>query len=124
MSVPRFAIIGCGLIGRKRLATLPANSLRVACDVNMVRAEAMARDAGSRAESRVEETLRDDVDVVIVATTNSTLAPVSGQAIRAGKHVLIEKPAGISVREIEELERLAEDFGSIVRVGYNHRYHP
>lgn len=124
MSTPRFAIIGCGLIGQKRLATLPPGSLRVACDVEVSRADAMARATGCRATSRVEEALEGEVEVVIVATTNSTLAPLAAQALRAGKQLLIEKPAGISVIEIEELERLAAQSGSIVRVGYNHRYHP
>lgn len=124
MSVPRFGIIGCGLIGQKRLATLPANSLRVACDVQGPRAELMAHATGCRAVSRMEEALANDVDAIIVATTNSALASVAAAALRVSKHVLIEKPAGISVREIQELEQLAAKSGSIVRVGYNHRYHP
>jgi predicted dehydrogenase len=124
MPAPGFAIIGCGLIGQKRRATLPLNSLRVACDVQMSRAEAMAHATGCRAVSRVEDALAGDVNAVIVATLNSTLAPISEQAIRAGKHVLIEKPAGVSVQQIETLERLAAESDSIVRVGYNHRYHP
>lgn len=124
MSVPGFAIIGCGLIGQKRLATLPPNSLRVACDLQPQRAESMARTTGCRVTPDVDNALGDDVDAVIVATLNSTLAAIGEKAIRAGKHVLIEKPAGISVKQIETLEKLAEESGSIVRVGYNHRYHP
>lgn len=76
------------------------------------------------ATSRFEEALESDVDAVIVATLNASLAPLAAQAIRAGKHVLVEKPAGIAVAEIAELESLAAAHGVMVRVGYNHRFHP
>lgn len=72
----------------------------------------------------LDEALNSGCDAVIVATLNATLAPLAARAIRAGKHVLIEKPAGISAAEIRELEVLATLHGVGVRVGYNHRYHP
>lgn len=118
---PGFAIVGCGLIGKKRLATLPKGSFRVACDLDISRANAMG---APRAVTDINDALTDDVDVVIVATLNSTLAPLTAIAIRAGKHVIVEKPAGISSAEIIELEALAATYGVRVRVGYNHRYHP
>ena len=46
---------------------------------------------------------------MIVATVNAALAEVSAAAIRAGKHVLVEKPAGVSVRQIDELIALVEN---------------
>jgi predicted dehydrogenase len=64
------------------------------------------------------------VDAVIVATINSTLAEVSAAAIHAGKHVIVEKPAGISVQQIDELIVLEKKYGVCVRVGFNHRFHP
>jgi predicted dehydrogenase len=64
------------------------------------------------------------VDTIIVATINSALAEVSAAAIRAGKHVLVEKPAGISVVQLDELIALEKKHGVCVRVGFNHRYHP
>jgi predicted dehydrogenase len=64
------------------------------------------------------------VDVVMVATLNATLAPIAMQAVQAGKHVLVEKPAGITVAELEQLQASAAQRGALVRTGYNHRYHP
>jgi predicted dehydrogenase len=122
-----YAIIGCGLIGKKRLAGLPAGSqLAVACDTNLSRAEALLKLAKTgRAVSDFKTAVADpQVDAVIVATVNAALAEVSAAAIRAGKHVLVEKPAGISVKQIDELIALAEKHGVCVRVGFNHRYHP
>jgi len=122
-----YAIIGCGLIGRKRLAGLPVGSeLAVACDTNVARAEELVKLAKTgRAVADYKQAVTDPrVDAVIVATINSALAEVSAAAIRAGKHVLVEKPAGISVPQVNELIALADHHDVCVRVGFNHRYHP
>jgi len=122
-----YAIIGCGLIGKKRLAGLPAGSkLAVACDTNLSRAEELVKQANTgHAIADFRQAVVDSgVDAVIVATINSALAEVSAAAIRAGKPVLVEKPAGISVQQIDGLIALADRHGICVRVGFNHRYHP
>lgn len=122
-----YAIIGCGLIGKKRLAGLPAGSkLAIACDTNLSRAEELVKTAQSgRAIADFNQAVADPhVDAVIVATINSALAEVSAAAIRSGKHVIVEKPAGISVKQIDELIALAEKRRVSVWVGFNHRYHP
>src|SRR3984957_4219053 len=122
-----YAIIGCGLIGKKRLAGLPAGSkLVVACDTNLSRAEELVKIAQTgRALADFKQAVADpQVDAVIVAVINGALAEVSAAAIRAGKHVIVEKPAGISVKQIDELIALAGKHKVCVRVGFNHRYHP
>ena len=119
-----YAIIGCGLIGKKRLAGLPAGSkLAVACDTNLARAEELVKLAKTgRAVADFKQAVADpQANAVIVATINSELAGVAAAAIRAGKHVIVEKPAGISVKQIDELISLAEKHGVCVRVGFNHR---
>ena len=123
----KYAIVGCGLIGKKRLAGLPAGSkLAVACDTNLSRAGELVKLAqAGRAVADFKPAVADpQVEAVIVATINSALAGVAAAAIRAGKHVIVEKPAGISVKQIDELISLAEKHGVCVRVGFNHRYHP
>jgi len=122
-----YAIIGCGLIGRKRLAALPAGSkLAVACDTQLSRAEELVRMAKSgRAVASYGEAVADpQVEAVIVSTLNATLAEISAAAIRAGKHVLVEKPGAVSVAQVDELIALAGKQNVRVRVGFNHRYHP
>jgi len=52
------------------------------------------------------------------------LAPISERAARAGKHVLVEKPAGRRAAELDPVIAAAEAAGVRVRVGFNHRYHP
>jgi predicted dehydrogenase len=122
-----YAVIGCGLIGKKRLAGLPPGSkLAVACDTNAARAEELVKIAGTgRAMADFKQAVADSgVDAVVVATINSVLAEVSAAALRAGKPVLVEKPAGVSVSQVDQLIALAEKQRVCVRVGFNHRYHP
>jgi predicted dehydrogenase len=121
----KFAIVGCGLIGKKRFEALPKGSLVAACDVAMDRAGALAAKAGPQciATTELEKALEAGPDAVIVATTNSSLAPITAACIRAGKHVLVEKPVAMSTLKIDELQSLASLHGVVVRSGYNHRYH-
>ncbi len=122
----RVALIGCGLIGQKRLNLLPPGSVTVACDTNIERAKKLAAQSpGCIATDSFEEAFRSpNVDVAMVATVNNALAPIAQWAVREGKHVLVEKPGAISIKELEVLEHEAQQTGALVRVGYNHRYHP
>lgn len=124
--LPRFAIVGCGLIGRKRLASLAPGQFQLAFDLDASRAEALVKTAGGGAVgASLEATLRSPaVDAVIVATINRSLAEVTRAAIQAGKHVIVEKPAAISLDSMDELVKLGATSPSLVRIGYNHRYHP
>lgn len=119
------AIIGCGRVGQKRAAALPPGRLRWACDLRPQLASATASAGGARAAIDYKEAIADSaVRIVVVATINAGLAPISTEAAAAGKHVLVEKPGAISVSEIHSLQTAARASGTKVRVGYNHRFHP
>lgn len=119
------AIVGCGLIGRKRSQALAGARLVLACDLEISRAQALAASvAGCRAVTDIAEVLKSSAQVVVIATINHALAPLAMEAIRAGKHVLIEKPGAIQASEIEALAREAAVQNVRVRIGYNHRFHP
>jgi predicted dehydrogenase len=122
----RTAIIGCGLIGNKRAKALGDCPLVVAVDPNLSRAQQLAAqfpgcDASDDWQAAVA---RKEVDLVIVATTNDALAPVTLAAVKAGKHVLVEKPAARHFAEIEPILPAAKQSGAVVKVGFNHRFHP
>lgn len=123
---PRVAIIGCGLIGQKRLNLLPPGSVTVACDTQIDRAKKLAAQSPdcSATESWEEAVSSPKVDAVMIATVNSALATIARGAVKNGKHVLVEKPAAVHVTDLDKLEVLAKKTGALVRVGYNHRYHP
>ena len=123
---PRIAIIGCGLIGRKRLAALPAGDFAAACDLELGRAEQLVASArtGYATDDAARVLADPAIDAVIVCTLNAALAPLALAAIRAGKHVLVEKPGAISTEQADELIDAARAAGVRVRVGFNHRFHP
>jgi predicted dehydrogenase len=121
----RVGIIGCGLIGGKRADSLGGSDYRVAAtfDVLTERAHQLAAKHGGEACASAEELIAKS-DVVVVATTNDHLVPMGMLAVRARKPALIEKPAGRRASELEPLARAAREQGVIVKVGFNHRYHP
>jgi predicted dehydrogenase len=119
------AIVGCGRIGRVRAAALrPADRLVACADVDLAVAEALGREYGAPSCRNVDEALEHDPGVVIVATSHDQLAPIAERALEAGAHVLVEKPAGIGTADVERLRSASERAGCIVKVGFNHRFHP
>jgi predicted dehydrogenase len=120
----RVAIVGCGLIGRKRAEVLGANELVGCFDINREASAALARDFGGEDCRSLKDLLNLDPDIVLVAVVHSELADASCASLQAGAHVLVEKPAGIGVAEIDRIASEAERAGRLVKVGFNHRFHP
>ena len=116
----KVAIVGCGLIGRKRAAALAGAELAVCCDLVLARAQALG--AAATTDWRAAVTA-PDVDIVVVATTHDMLAPIASSAVRAGKHVLIEKPGARRAAELDAVIDAARPSGVLIRIGFNHRYH-
>lgn len=118
--------MGCGIIGRKRSRALGAARLVACADSVVEGARSLAAefpDAAAYADWR-EAIQHPGVDIVIVATSNDSLPDITLSAVQVGKHVLVEKPAARSSAELEPVIQAARRTGSLVRVGFNHRYHP
>lgn len=64
------------------------------------------------------------IDAALVLTPPTTHLSVVGELVRAGKHVLVEKPLEVSVAKAEELVRLGEDAGVTLAVVLQHRFRP
>lgn len=123
----RVAIVGCGLIGEKRARAALSAGAEIVCvaDISRDRAEAMAgRIAGARAVTDPRDVLVAEPDVVVVATTHDNLAGITLAMVEAGRHVLVEKPAGRTPAEVEPIIVAAERSKVLVKVGFNHRFHP
>jgi predicted dehydrogenase len=121
----RVGVVGCGLIGRKRAESLrPQDEIVGATDVAAGAAERFVADFGGRACTDLALLLALKPDVVIVATSHDHLTPLSVQALEGGAHVLVEKPAGLGTAQIRELIEAAERTSLVVKVGFNHRFHP
>ncbi|TQX86918.1 MULTISPECIES: Gfo/Idh/MocA family oxidoreductase [unclassified Rhizobium] len=127
MADKRFAvaIIGCGLIGQKRARALGPRGKLIACaDSDVARARSLAAAADGAFFEDWRELLRlTDVEVVIIATLHDSLAEITLAAVRAGKHVLVEKPAARTSAELLPVMCAAQEAGVKVHVGFSHRYH-
>ena len=123
-----FAVVGCGLIGCKRIAALPPGStLKYVFDIVPANAEraVLLVDYPVTIASTLELILADkSVDVVLIATSHHELVPIALQAVQSGHHVLIEKPGGMCLTDIQQLRSAVGLAGVVVHVGYNHRFHP
>jgi predicted dehydrogenase len=121
----RIGIVGCGLIGAKRAdAAAGEHRVVIVADRERARAEALAARCGAAAATDWRAVVEADLDAVIVATAHDGLAGIALAAVEAGRHVLIEKPAGRRAAELEAVADAARRAGRIVKIGYNHRFHP
>jgi len=121
----RVAVVGCGLIGAKRAEALGAQDELIGChDLSADASHAFAATHGTRAYETARELLDLKPDVVVVAVSHDGLAALTAEALRMGAHVLVEKPAGLGVAQIEHLIEAEERADRRVKVGFNHRFHP
>lgn len=118
-------IVGAGLIGGKRADALaPGDRVVGVHDAVPDRAAALAGRLGVPTYDDLDALLERQPDVVVVATTHDALPPLACAALGAGCHVLVEKPAGLSVHDVDRIADAATDAGRLVKVGFNHRFHP
>lgn len=120
-------LIGCGYIGEEHLAEIYyRDNVRVVATVDMdpERARLMARKYGaSEFGTDYREFLcRKDVDIVIIATYVDSHLSIMKDCVRAGKHVLCEKPVAANREDGEEFFRIAQESEAQVLVGHILRY--
>jgi predicted dehydrogenase len=120
----RLGIVGCGLIGQKRAVAAKGHDIVLVADLDAARAQALADKTGAKVATDWQALVAADLDIVIIATTHGSLAPVAIAALEAGKHVLVEKPAGMNVAEVQAVADAARRCGKLCKVGFNHRFHP
>jgi predicted dehydrogenase len=121
------AIVGCGLVGRRRArvaATHPSTSVALVVDAHDGAARDLAAAIGCAWSVDWRESLAPDIDVVVVSTPTGLLAEIGVAALGAHKHVLIEKPMGRNIDEAATLAQAAAAARRRLKVGFNHRYHP
>ena len=64
------------------------------------------------------------VDAIVIATADAFHVPLACRALAAGKHVLVEKPLGMTIEECEALQRWLGDRRLVVQIGHNRRFDP
>jgi predicted dehydrogenase len=129
MTAPvRTAIVGAGFMGgvHARAVRAAGAVLVGVADYDLGLAQALGVKAqAQRATDQAAELIgAPDVDVVHVCTPNATHVGLVEQALRAGKHVVCEKPLATSAAEAAGLEALAAESGLVGAVPFVYRYYP
>ena len=122
----KIGILGCGKIAQVR--HIPEYADNPNCELvgffnpTKSRAEDMAAKYGGKAYDSAEELLADpEIDAVSVCAANNAHAELTIKALRAGKHVLCEKPMAISLADCEEMVKVAKEEGKLLMIGQNQR---
>jgi len=124
----RFAVVGCGVIGRvhaRSIRRTPGAELTAAVDYVESAAKEVADEYGGTPASSIEEVLgRDDVDAIAICTPSGDHAAQAVQALRAGKHVVVEKPVDVTAEAAEALTAAVTESGRAATVISQHRFDP
>ncbi len=124
----RIGLIGCGGIGELRAKAVAATrevELVAVSDLDEKRAHFVASQYGGVVTPDWRSLLkRKDVEAVIVSTPPSLHAEMCIAALRAGKHVLCEKPLARTPEECRAILVVAEQEGRFVATGFNYRFYP
>ena len=130
MKPVKIGLVGTGSIsnahmtGYSKLAEQGKVELVAACDLNVERAKAWAKKYGFREVygSHKEMLEKSDIDAISVCTWNKAHAQITIDALRAGKHVLCEKPPAMTVEEALAMQQAEKETGKILMIGFVRRF--
>jgi len=128
----KVGIIGCGAIAEQKyllaIKSVPEAEVVAFCDIIREKAEAVSKlfDAENAAiYEDFRELLKDDsIDVIHVCTPNISHAPITIAALKAGKHVICEKPMATSYKDAKLMCDTAKEAGKVLSIGYQYRNRP
>jgi predicted dehydrogenase len=125
----RYGIIGCGAIGQRRhmpeCAANPKSAVAALCDPVEDRVKQLAEGYGAQPFTDYKKMLKSaEVDAVVVCGPNSLHAKQSIDALRAGKHVLCEKPMATTRNDAKKMIEEAKKAKRFLMIGQNQRLMP
>ena len=131
MKILKVGIIGCGGIAMSKF--LPAMKVNgkfqvlAFCDIILERAQEAKEQFGTESAkvfADYRELIKEELDAVYVLTPNSSHAEISIAAMRAGKHVMCEKPMAKTYAQAKEMVEASKETGKLLTIGYQNRYRP
>ena len=129
MSAINFVVIGYGGMGAYHVHNiLPNENERIhivgTYDISEER-QAISQEKGHKIYKSYEEVLADEtIEAVLIATPNDLHKDLSIAALRAGKHVVCEKPVALNTAELDEIVAVAKETGNTFMVHQNRRWDP
>ncbi|WP_105616152.1 Gfo/Idh/MocA family protein [Vallitalea okinawensis] len=132
MDKVRIGVIGIGNMGSGHAKNIVAGKvtngeLVAICDIDQDKLDKAPEIYGENISlyTDVDEFLKDEkIDAVVVATPHYDHPPLAIKAMNAGKHVLIEKPAGVYTKQVEEMNDVANETDKVFAIMYNQRTRP
>ncbi len=125
---PAIGVVGAGVFARSVLMPALARHARIAAVATATGASARASakrfKAGLATTDPAAIFTADQLDAVVIATRHDTHAEYAERALRAGKHVFVEKPLALGPDELRRIEAAASDSDAVLVVGFNRRFAP
>ena len=122
------AVIGTGFWGKNHARIyneLESTELVAICDVNRDRAKAVGSQFGVKSYTKSSQMLKnEDIQALSICTWSTKLAEETLKALKAGKHVLVEKPMATHTKQAEKLLQTAEERDLLLTVGFLMRFIP
>jgi UDP-N-acetylglucosamine 3-dehydrogenase len=122
------AVVGTGFWGRNHARVykeLQETELLAVCDIDPEKARSVAAQFGAKPYTNLRKMLQDrNIEAISVATWSTSLAKVATEAVKAGKHVMVEKPMAANVGQAEKLLEAAKKKRVHVSVGFLMRFIP
>ena len=124
-SFPRVAVVGCGAWGKNLVRNFAElGALAAVYDSDPFKAKDLASQYGLAAISEEEIFSHPSLDAIVISSIAPLHAFHAEQALKAGKHVYIEKPMALSVKDAQKLCSLAKTHNRLLMVGHILHYHP
>ena len=123
----KVGIVGCGGIASvhcKSLSNIDSVTLAGFCDIKKDRALAFSKEYGGKVYETIDEMLEGDMDVIHICTPHYLHVPMALAALKAEKHVFMEKPPVMTRKELEQLERANELKKTYLGFCFQNRYNP
>lgn len=124
----RFALVGCGSIAATHARAIAALGglarLDVCCDSVSERAQAFAEEFGLRAAPFADVLANPNIEAVSVCVPSGLHAELGAQALKTGKHVVVEKPMDVTLDACDRLIEAAQQSGKTLAVISQHRFDP
>jgi UDP-N-acetyl-2-amino-2-deoxyglucuronate dehydrogenase len=125
----KFALVGAGVIGKHHGLVISQLADRIdlaaVVDLDLPKAERLAAERGGTPYASLTAALADqDIDVVVVCVPTGRHGEVAIEALAAGKHVIVEKPAEVTVAKTDEIIEAQQKAGTLVTVISQHRFDP
>jgi predicted dehydrogenase len=121
----RLGIVGAGTAGGRHAAALrkiPGVTITAIAEPDQIRGSQLASDLGARHFYATDGAFWNAIDAVIICAPHALLAAIARDALDHGKPSLVEKPLALSLADIDDIQRAADQTGLPVMIGFVHRH--